>query len=151
MKRFHAHITVTDMAANIDFYSKLFGQAPTVTKEDYAKWMLDDPRVNFAISTHGNTTGVNHFGLQADGESELAHLKQQAEAAAGHDMNDAAEETCCYAVSKKYWVVDPSGIPWEQYASMAESKTYYDEAAGDGCCVPSAPSQPTEATKGCCG
>ena len=139
MKRFHTHIAVDDLATNITFYSKLFGQAPSLIKGDYAKWMLDDPRVNFAISTRTQGQGVNHFGLQADTEEELAVLKQQAEAAMNIDIPEPESETCCYAVSKKVWAVDPSGIPWEHYISMAESETFNNltPEKNTGCCVPS--------------
>lgn len=159
MKRFHTHIAVDDLAANIDFYSKLFGQEPSLIKDDYAKWMLDDPRVNFAISTRTSGQGVNHFGFQADTEDELAVLKQQAEAAMNTELPDPETETCCYAVSSKLWVVDPSGIPWEQYVSMAESETYNKPTADEsmGCCTPSAANnaagnadQQTEAKQGSC-
>ncbi|CAA6808535.1 MAG: Glyoxalase/bleomycin resistance/dioxygenase family protein [uncultured Thiotrichaceae bacterium] len=140
MKRFHVHISVDDLAASIEFYSQLFGQKPSLTKEDYAKWMLDDPRINFAISTRGHEAGLNHFGLQADSDSELAVLKQQAEAAMGYEMSVAEADTCCYALSKKYWVTDPSGIPWEHYISMGESKKFNDpDSKSAGCCIPSAP------------
>jgi len=156
MKRFHAHIAVDDLTANIDFYSKLFGQAPSLVKDDYAKWMLDDPRVNFAISTRLQGQGLNHFGFQAETEEELATLKQQAGAAMNIDMPDPESETCCYAVSVKSWAVDPSGIPWEQYISMAESETFNAPApkANQSCCVPSAASNVDAKTDtkqgGCC-
>ncbi len=155
MKRFHTHISVDDLAANIEFYSQLFGQKPSLTKEDYAKWMLDDPRINFAISTRGHEAGLNHFGLQADTEEELAVLKQQSEAAMGYEISAADADTCCYALSKKYWVTDPSGIPWEHYISMGESKTFNDPASNSGgCCIPSAPDntavQNGSSQGGCC-
>lgn len=144
MKHFHAHISVDDLAVNIEFYSKLFGREPHLTKDDYAKWMLDDPHVNFAISTRGHAAGLNHFGLQAESEEELAVLKQQGEAAMGYEMSEADADTCCYALSKKYWVTDPSGIPWEHYISMQESKTFNDPASKSaGCCIPSVPDNPT--------
>lgn len=129
MKRFHAHISVDDLTASTAFYSKLFGQNPSLSKPDYVKWMLDDPSVNFAISTRGHTLGLNHFGLQVDTEEELTILKQQAESAMGYEMSEISAETCCYSVSKKYWTVDPSGIPWEHFTSMKESQTFNDSSS----------------------
>src|ERR1700760_2192928 len=106
MKRFHVHAHVADLDASIAIYSKLFASPPTRVESDYAKWMLDDPRINFAISTRGSRLGVDHLGIQTDTEDELAALKAQAQAA---DMTllDAGETTCCYALSDKYWVTDP--------------------------------------------
>lgn len=139
MKRFHTHISVDDLATSIAFYSKLFGQEPSISKQDYAKWMLDDPRVNFAISTRGHASGLNHFGLQVDTEEELSALKQQAETAMGYEMNESDTETCCYALSKKHWAIDPSGIPWEHFVTMEESKTYSSPTnKSSECCAPSA-------------
>jgi len=117
MKRLHVHVAVDDLAASARFYTTLFAAAPTVIKPDYAKWMLADPRINFAISTRGSKLGVDHLGIQTDTEEELATLKAQAEAA---DMTllDVGETTCCYARSDKYWVTDPQGIAWEQFHSL---------------------------------
>jgi predicted lactoylglutathione lyase len=117
MKRFHVHAHVSDLAASINFYSKLFAAAPTRTESDYAKWMLDDPRINFAISTRGSKLGVDHLGLQADSSEELTELKARAEAA---DMAllDQGTTTCCYARSEKHWVTDPQGIAWEHFHTL---------------------------------
>ncbi|MEZ5535135.1 MAG: ArsI/CadI family heavy metal resistance metalloenzyme [Thiolinea sp.] len=145
MKRFHVHVSVDDLGKSTDFYSKLFGQQPSVEKSDYAKWMLDDPRVNFAISTRGQTKGVNHFGFQAEDSAELAELKQRAQAAAGDAILDEGETGCCYALSDKHWVTDPSGLAWEHYHTMQEIQSYglTEELA---CCLPEGVSEPS----GCC-
>ena len=138
MKRFHVHLAVEDLAKSIDFYSKLFGQTPTVAREDYAKWMLDEPMVNFAISARGHALGVNHFGFQAENAEELHALKQRAEAAAGDAVLDQGATTCCYAKSDKHWTVDPSGFAWEHYLTMGEIKEFGVEAndSSVACCVP---------------
>ncbi|MFM2069608.1 MAG: hypothetical protein RLZZ584_4517, partial [Pseudomonadota bacterium] len=109
MKRFHVHAHVTDLATSITFYTRLFGAEPSRLESDYAKWMLDDPRINFAISTRGGTPGVDHLGFQVDEPGELAELKARAQSA---DMAllDEGETTCCYARSEKHWVTDPQGI-----------------------------------------
>jgi hypothetical protein len=117
MKRFHVHAHVSDLAASINFYSKLFAAAPTRTESDYAKWMLDDPRINFAISTRGSTLGVDHLGLQADTTEELAELKARADAADMVQL-DQGTTTCCYARSEKHWVTDPQGIAWEHFHTL---------------------------------
>ena len=156
MNRFHVHLTVKDLNQSTDFYRKLFNQAPNVEKPDYAKWMLDDPRINFAISTHGKT-GVNHFGFQADDDIGLNQLRQRAEAAAGPSILDEGETSCCYANSNKHWTQDPDGMPWEHFFTMAEAQTYENKSAIDYptspkdnnaqniCCVPSGIS-----AGGCC-
>lgn len=156
MKRFHAHIAVADLAANIDFYSKLFGQEPTKVKDDYAKWMLDDPRINFAISTRSPNAGVDHFGLQVDTEEELSVIKNQEAAVMGSDLGDTEQDVCCYAHSQKYWLADPSGIPWEHFVSMKDSPTYNASHIEQNtvCCTPStandAPQQSPASQGGCC-
>ncbi|HSG64956.1 MAG TPA: VOC family protein [Gammaproteobacteria bacterium] len=133
MKRFHVHVTVTDLAANVEFYSKLFGQPPAKERPDYAKWMLDDPRVNFAISTQHATAGLDHFGLQAETAQELAVLRTQADAAANGALRDEGSVACCYAQSDKHWTVDPQGIAWEHFMTTGELGTRH---ASTGCCVP---------------
>jgi catechol 2,3-dioxygenase-like lactoylglutathione lyase family enzyme len=109
MKRFHVHVHVEDLDRSVGFYSKLFAAEPTRVEADYAKWMLDDPRINFAISTRGGKPGVDHLGFQTDSEQELLALKARAEAA---DMAllDEGQTTCCYARSDKHWVTDPQGV-----------------------------------------
>lgn len=138
MKRFHVHIAVADLSANIDFYSKLFGQPPSKQMPDYAKWMLDDPRLNFAISSRGHADGLNHFGMQAEHPDELAGLRALADAAAASAVLDQGKAVCCYAKSEKHWTVDPQGIAWEHFLTMADAETFGEDAAtpSGACCVP---------------
>lgn len=119
MKRFHVHAHVEDLQASIAFYSKMFGAEPTRVESDYAKWMVEDPRLNFAISTRGGRLGVDHLGIQTDTEGELEALKARA-AAADMTLQDVGETTCCYAHSDKYWVTDPQGIAWEQFHTLTD-------------------------------
>ncbi|MGY2486379.1 ArsI/CadI family heavy metal resistance metalloenzyme [Cupriavidus sp. CP313] len=141
MKRFHVHVHVDDLGKSIAFYSKLFAAEPTRVESDYAKWMLEDPRINFAISTRGQGAGVDHLGFQTDDAAELAELKARAEAA---DMVllDQGETTCCYARSEKHWVTDPQGIAWEHFHTLGnvpvfgESKAEAASAEGSACCAP---------------
>jgi catechol 2,3-dioxygenase-like lactoylglutathione lyase family enzyme len=148
MKRLHVHVAVADLGRSIQFYSTLFGSEPSVSKSDYAKWMLDDPRVNFAISTRGKQPGLDHLGLQAEDEAELESIGERLKAA---DAVGLAEKdtVCCYAKSDKYWTEDPQGIRWENFLSHGESTTYSavrKEAGEAGCCE-------TEASKrgeACC-
>lgn len=140
MKRMHIHIAVDDLAHSTAFYRQLFGAEPTVLKPDYAKWMLDDPRVNFAISQRGETPGLNHLGIQVESAGELDEIQARLQAA---DMALLTETgtTCCYAKSDKHWVQDPSGIAWEAYHTLDSAPTFNaasDEAAHTGCCAPSA-------------
>ena len=149
MKRFHVHMHVDDLARNIAFYSKLFGAEPTRVESDYAKWMLDDPRVNFAISTRGGRPGLDHLGLQVDEASELADLKARAQAADMALLNEGTT-TCCYARSDKHWITDPQGIAWEHFHSL-ENIPVFNEAAqaparAHACCAPAAPA----AASACC-
>jgi len=139
MKRFHVHVAVENLEANIRFYSTVFGLEPTVRKSDYAKWMIEEPRINFAISMRGAKTGIDHLGFQVDTDEELGALRGQVGAAeiAAFDQPDA---TCCYARSDKYWITDPQGIAWETYRSLGEAEIYGTEtriSAGEGaCCAP---------------
>lgn len=138
MKRMHIHISVDDLAQSTAFYSQLFGVAPSVAKPDYAKWMLDDPRVNFAISQRGETPGLNHLGIQAENDGELAEIKTRLDAA---DMAVLTETgtTCCYAKSDKHWVQDPSGIAWETYHTLDSAPTFHapsDDKPEAACCTP---------------
>jgi len=137
MKRFHVHVSVNDLAGSIRFYSALFGTAPSVEKGDYAKWMLDDPRINFAISTRGGKPGVDHLGIQTDTAEELAALKQQAEAAE-MTLLDVGATSCCYARSDKYWLTDPQGIAWEQFHTLADIPVFSEAVpasqGASGCC-----------------
>lgn len=154
MKRFHAHVHVDDLAQSIAFYSKLFAAAPTRVETDYAKWMLEDPRVNFAISTRGAKPGLDHFGLQTDDAAELAELKARAEAA---DMAllDEGNTTCCYARSEKHWVTDPQGIAWEHFHTLGDIPVFNEAApysAAGACCAPSAAAPAPAASRvACCG
>jgi len=168
MKRFHVHLGVPDLAASIRFYSDLFGLPPAVAKPDYAKWMLDDPRVNFAISQRGAPIGVNHLGLQADSAEELADLRLHFEAADGATMVDEANVSCCYARSDKHWVRDPQGIAWEAFHSLGTVPLFDGDVepaaapgsrgvapadsvgATAGCCAPGPVAVPIAAASGCC-
>lgn len=132
MKRLHVHIAVENLSKNIRFYSTLFGCEPTVKHDDYAKWMLDDPRVNFAISSRSQHLGLDHLGIQAENEPELTAIKQQLDATQSpvEAQHDAA---CCYARSDKYWITDPQGIAWESFHSLSEIPTFNDQkAVSDG-------------------
>jgi catechol 2,3-dioxygenase-like lactoylglutathione lyase family enzyme len=131
MKRMHVHIGVESLDQSIKFYSALFGSAPTKTKPDYAKWMLDDPRLNFAISTRAGTTGVDHLGLQVDEDEELEGLRERLRRADTSLFNEG-ETVCCYARSEKSWVTDPSGVAWETYRTMAEARAYTSDGASTG-------------------
>lgn len=151
MKRFHVHVAVPDLQQSIRFYSTMFGAEPSVVKPDYAKWMLEDPRVNFAISRRGAEAGVNHLGFQVDEAAELDEIHgrlENAEAA----MLEEKGVACCYARSDKYWVTDPAGIAWESFHSLGSVPFYHGEAqheeAASTCCAPG-PEKPA-ATSSCC-
>lgn len=136
MKRLHIHVGVDNLAQSIRFYSALFGAEPVKTKPDYAKWMLESPHVNFAISTRAGETGVNHLGIQVDDESELTELRTRLKNA---DMSvvDEGETVCCYAKSEKSWVHDPAGIPWEAYRTMEDAEIFKAEKTeATGSCAP---------------
>jgi lactoylglutathione lyase len=132
MKRFHVHVHVDDLAKSIAFYSKLFAAEPTRSESDYAKWMLDDPRINFAISTRGGKPGVDHLGLQTDDAAELAELKARA-AAAGLAPAEQGETTCCYARSEKHWITDPQGVAWEHFHTLNDIPVFSERPA-KACC-----------------
>jgi len=117
MKRFHIHIAVDDLAQNIRFYSALFNSEPSVLEADYAKWMLDDPCINFAISSRGRKSGLDHLGIQVETGEELETI-QQGLSAAALPLAEQKQAACCYAESDKYWTVDPQGIPWEAFHSL---------------------------------
>ena len=153
MKRFHVHVHVEDLAKSIGFYSKLFAAEPTRIEGDYAKWMLEDPRINFAISTRGSKPGIDHLGFQTDDAGELATMKARAEAA---DMAllDEGETTCCYARSEKHWVTDPQGIAWEHFHTLGNIPVFSEGQKADAaaaCCTP-ASAAPAEsgAAAACC-
>ena len=162
MKRFHVHVAVPDLDAGIRFYSTLFGAEPAVRKDDYAKWMLDEPRLNFAISNRGEPAGVNHLGLQVDSGEELEALHANLEAA---DRAVVAEKgaSCCYARSDKYWITDPAGIAWESFHTLGSIPMFgasHDEpslaATASASCSCSATSEatavaPERVQASCCG
>lgn len=153
MKRLHIHIAVANIDESTKFYTNLFGSAPTVQKDDYVKWMLDDPRVNFAISARGREPGLDHLGIQAENEAELKEVSARLKAA---DMQvlDEGVTTCCYAKSSKAWVVDPQGIAWESFLTMGQSTVYGDDnevstseipmAKNTACCAPAVESVQVE-------
>jgi len=139
--RFHVHTHVEDLQASIAFYSKMFGAQPVRTETDYAKWHLENPRLNFAISTRGSKAGIDHLGFQADTPEELAELKARAEAADQAVLEEGAT-TCCYARSEKHWITDPQGIAWEHFQTLADIPVF-SEARN------AAPSPSTQAAA-CC-
>jgi lactoylglutathione lyase len=162
MKRFHVHVAVTDLEQSIGFYSTLFNSTPAVRKDDYAKWMLDDPRINFAISQRGGKVGVNHLGLQVDDAAELAGLRDQLERA-DRGLVEEAGTTCCYAKSDKYWIADPQGVAWETFHSLGSAPVYGEDrpepsmqpSAASECCKPAACGDPANGatakpTSACC-
>lgn len=150
MKRFHMHVAVADLAANIHFYSQLFGVPPTVEKTDYAKWMLDDPRINFAISMRGAKPGVDHIGLQVESDEELAQLKTRYEAADASAISSETGIGCCYVRSNKHWLTDPQGLAWEAFHSLADIPTFAEapqaESTGSACCAPANNTEKNTAT-----
>ena len=158
MKRFHVHTHVADLQKSIAFYSKMFAAAPTRVQSDYAKWMIEDPRINFAISTRGAKPGIDHLGMQTDTQEELAELKSRAEAA---DMTllDEGETTCCYARSEKHWVTDPQGVAWEHFHTLDNIPVFSEKAPAAtvdaACCATPAPlgkpvAIPVKSASSCC-
>jgi hypothetical protein len=165
MKRFHLHVSVENLEESIRFYSTLFAEQPAVRQSDYAKWMLEDPRVNFAISTRHQPVGVNHLGLQVDSDEELRGMHQQLQAADSQLIQEN-DQPCCYAKSDKYWVTDPTGIAWETFHTLGSIPVYGEDtpvfnhgastvpvqcqtASETPCCVPAAKAAPKAAN--CCG
>ena len=168
MKRFHVHVAVSDLGKSIAFYSAMFGEQPKVVKSDYVKWMLEDPRINFAISNRGNAPGVNHLGLQAEDDAELETIHANLQKADTAVLPEKGAD-CCYAKSDKYWVTDPQGIAWESFRSLGSIPLYGgskaersvgDQASSRGnggasassCCTPSEAkvASPVKAQGGCC-
>ncbi len=155
MKRFHAHVRVNDLESSVRFYSTLFGAEPAVLKSDYAKWMLDDPRVNFAITASTALTGLDHLGLQVESDDDLATIGRRLEAA-GQSVAKQANAACCYARGNKGWVSDPSGISWETFHTFGENTLYGNNIAprvaasktseATACCSPA----PSSSTGACC-
>jgi catechol 2,3-dioxygenase-like lactoylglutathione lyase family enzyme len=152
MKRFHAHVRVDDLESSVRFYSTLFRAEPAVLKADYAKWMLDDPRVNFAITAGSTATGLDHLGLQVESDEDLAIIAGRLDAA-GQSVLKQENAACCYARGNKGWVSDPSGISWETFHTFGDNTVYGNDIAprpkktmdADSCCTP-APSS----TSACC-
>jgi hypothetical protein len=140
MKRMHLHVSVPDLAHSIRFYETLFGVAPSVVKSDYAKWMLEDPRVNFAISRRGRVQGVDHVGIQVETPAELSELAHRLKAA-GAETFDQTATACCYALGDKTWVTDPAGVRWETFFTFGEATTYGEDPAAQAAAAPT----------GCCG
>jgi catechol 2,3-dioxygenase-like lactoylglutathione lyase family enzyme len=156
MKRLHVHMAVDNLDQSIRFYSTLFASEPTVVKSDYAKWMLEDPRVNFAISTHnGRASGVDHLGIQVEDNGELHEVYARLKAADG-PMLEEGMTTCCYAKSEKSWISDPAGVAWETFHTVGESTVYGVAAPREkmtetgACCGPAAEKAATP-SKACCG
>jgi catechol 2,3-dioxygenase-like lactoylglutathione lyase family enzyme len=145
MKRLHVSVAVSDIEKSVAFYSTLFAVAPSVRKTDYAKWMLDDPRVNFSISSRGERKGVDHLGIQVDDDVELAAIAARL-AKAGQSVHEQKATTCCYAQSNKAWVHDPEGVAWETFHTFGESTVYGEDRNEDSaaasessaCCTPTA-------------
>jgi catechol 2,3-dioxygenase-like lactoylglutathione lyase family enzyme len=137
MKRFHVHLAVEDLPASVRFYTELFAAEPLVRKPDYAKWMLEDPRVNFAISQRGGQPGIEHLGIQAEDRTELEEVYGRLERAEGPVLVEGAT-TCCYAQSEKSWIEDPQGVKWETFLTTGESTVYgHDRStAQTPCCAP---------------
>ena len=155
MKRLHVHVAVNDLSQSVGFYSALFAAQPTVLKTDYAKWMLDDPRVNFAISTRGREPGLDHLGIQVESQEELYEVYGRLRQAGGNII-EQGDTTCCYAKSEKSWIDDPAGIAWETFHTTGES-TVYGDGSGENqariahekqssCCAP----QTAPGSSACC-
>lgn len=151
MKRFHVHVAVDDLAANINFYSTVLGAPPSVVKPDYAKWMLEDPRVSFAISKRGAKPGLDHLGIQVDSDEELSVLREQV-ASAEMVALDQRDTACCYSRSDKYWVTDPQGIAWETFHSLGEVPLFGADSSQQACCKPPVRNtlSPKVESKSCC-
>jgi catechol 2,3-dioxygenase-like lactoylglutathione lyase family enzyme len=166
MKRFHIHVSVSDLSQSIRFYPTLFGAEPSRVEADYAKWMLEDPRIHFAISINRQPVGINHLGLQVDSTEELQGMHAQLNAADAR-LIEESEQACCYAKSDKYWITDPTGIAWETFHTLGSIPVYGDDTtvfnhgasstpvpiadgvAKSACCVPAA-KVAVGAQTGCC-
>ena len=144
MKRFHVHVSVDDLEQNIRFYSTLFGTQPSIIKDDYAKWMLDDPKVNFAISRRGDKAGVNHLGIQVENDEDLEAMRAQL-TRADQPVVEQVDAACCYAKSNKHWVQDPQGVAWETFHSLSNIPVFGSDSQSSlkaipvkaaACCVP---------------
>jgi catechol 2,3-dioxygenase-like lactoylglutathione lyase family enzyme len=157
MKRLHVHVSVNDLDQSVRFYSTLFAAEPSVTKPDYAKWMLDDPRVNFAISARGGVPGLDHLGIQVETQDELQEVYSRLQNA-DRPVIEEGSTICCYAESEKAWIADPQGLSWETFLASGESVVYGDgtdlgairtasgghaprAAAAGACCTPKTPQE----------
>lgn len=159
MKRFHVHVAVNGIEESVRFYSQVFGAPPSVLEPDYAKWMIDDPRINFAISARSAQPSVNHLGIQVDSDDELKALREQI-FAADENLVEEVGANCCYAKSDKYWVTDPQGVAWETYHSLGSipvfgaDATSRTELAASTCCGPGSTAvsakTPVVSHGGCC-
>ncbi len=154
MKRFHVHVSVADLSASIRYYTALFAAEPTVVKDDYAKWALEDPRVNFAISSRTEKLGVDHLGIQVETDAELAEMQARLDSA-DLPLQSQTGTNCCYATSNKYWSVDPQGIAWESFHTLGSAPVYGESrdrrAEASACCVPSQlNAAPKQAAKTAC-
>lgn len=157
MKRIHIHIAVNELAESIGFYATVFGESPSVEKEDYAKWALEDPAINFAISKRGHSSGVNHLGIQVDSEDELAEIAKRLDDA---EIDSSPEEgaSCCYAHSNKHWALDPQGIAWESFYTLGDIAVFGEDTKMDAadessaCCIPlnKGESKDVQAEAACC-
>ena len=161
MKRLHIHMSVENLEQAVKFYSALFGAEPAKLKGDYAKWMLEDPRLNFAISTQASKTGIDHLGIQVEADSELAEVRERI-AKADLGAFDEGETICCYAKSDKTWVMDPAGMAWEAYKTMEDAEIFHEKtepSTGSACCAPTVDKVRDSLTEtvvakqsgGCCG
>jgi len=151
----HIHVAVTDLENSIGFYSTMFGTEPVIKHQDYAKWQMDDPAVNFAISDRGQVTGINHLGIQVDSENELQEIAQRLENA---EITFSSQQgtSCCYANSNKHWAMDPQGIAWESFHNLGDIPTFSENAISDtnsessACCIPLIQSELDDDTAACC-
>ena len=153
MKRLHVNISVSDLESSIAFYNSLFAAEPAVVKEDYAKWMLEDPRVNFAITTRGERKGLDHLGIQVENDAELGEVYARLKSADARVIEEG-ETTCCYANSEKSWIFDPDSIAWETFLTLGESPVYgtdsiKDKNADSSCCGQPRAEQPAS-KQSCC-
>lgn len=152
MKRMHIHVAVSDLEQSIGFYSTLFDTNPSVVESDYAKWMLEDPRVNFAISARGASPGLDHLGIQVDADEELQAIHDRLDTA-GQAMVSQENTTCCYARSDKHWVTDPQGLAWETFHTLGSALVFGSGREAmkneNTCCAPEA--APSPAARACCG
>jgi catechol 2,3-dioxygenase-like lactoylglutathione lyase family enzyme len=150
MKRLHVHVAVADLDQSIRFYATLFGTEPSVRKHDYAKWMLDDPRINFAISQRGERPGLSHLGLQAENRDELEEIGARLKSAEAVTLSET-NTSCCYARSDKYWAEDPQGVRWESFHTHGESTVYggHETEIGAACCIPAEGSRAAQSSA-CC-